>query len=148
MWTWCPSTYVVQGCRREAVKSTAREVRSQGWNLMELAGAHYKGWMLRFNWIQRPKILPGKTAEWWTAWRAFLTRWEVLYGHRQLVLWSILLTQATGETHASSCYFDFCRGHSRGTARVISRKEWSTVGLYEPNFLGYTRHTMVKTMGC
>ncbi len=27
------------------------------------------------------------------------------------------------------------------------RKEWATVDLYGPNLLGYTRHTMVETMG-
>ena len=35
-----------------------------------------------------------------------------------------------------------------GTAKETLRKEWATVDLYDPNFLGNTRHTMVKTMGC
>ena len=38
-------------------------------------------------------------------------------------------------------------GHSMGTAVETLRKEWATVDLYGPNLLGYTRHTMVKTMG-
>ena len=33
-----------------------------------------------------------------------------------------------------------------GTAVAILRKEWATVDLYGPNLLGYTRHTMDKTM--
>ena len=37
--------------------------------------------------------------------------------------------------------------HSRKTAKETLRKEWATVDLYGPNLLGYTRHTMVKTMG-
>ena len=37
--------------------------------------------------------------------------------------------------------------HSMETAVVTLRKEWATVDLYGPNLLGYTRHTMVGTMG-
>ena len=32
------------------------------------------------------------------------------------------------------------------TAEATSRKEWATVDLYGPNLLGYTRHTLDKTM--
>ena len=35
-----------------------------------------------------------------------------------------------------------------GTALETRRKVQATVGLYAPNLLGYTRATMVKTMGC
>ena len=38
--------------------------------------------------------------------------------------------------------------HIVETARVIGRKVQATVGLYAPNLLGYTRATMVRTMGC
>ncbi len=38
--------------------------------------------------------------------------------------------------------------HSVGTAFERRRKVQATVGLYGPNLLGYTRATMVKTMGC
>ncbi len=38
--------------------------------------------------------------------------------------------------------------HIMGTAFVRRRKVQATVGLYAPNFLGYTRATMVRTMGC
>ena len=34
------------------------------------------------------------------------------------------------------------------TAFVRRRKVQATVGLYAPNLLGYTRATVVKTMGC
>ena len=34
------------------------------------------------------------------------------------------------------------------TAFVRRRKVQATVGLYAPNLLGYTRATMVETMGC
>ena len=34
------------------------------------------------------------------------------------------------------------------TALVRGRKVQATVGLYAPNLLGYTRATVVKTMGC
>ena len=34
------------------------------------------------------------------------------------------------------------------TAFVRRRKVQATVGLYAPNLLGYTRATMVGTMGC
>ena len=37
--------------------------------------------------------------------------------------------------------------HIEETARETGRKEWATVGLYAPNLLGYTRATMVGTMG-
>ena len=37
--------------------------------------------------------------------------------------------------------------HIVGTARETGRKVWATVGLYAPNLLGYTRATMVETMG-
>ena len=37
--------------------------------------------------------------------------------------------------------------HIRGTALVTRRKVQATVGLYAPNLLGYTRATMVMTMG-
>ncbi len=37
--------------------------------------------------------------------------------------------------------------HSNATADVNLRKEKATVGLYSPNLRGYTRHTMVQTMG-
>ena len=35
-----------------------------------------------------------------------------------------------------------------GTALETGRKVQATVGLYAPNLLGYTRATMVVTMGC
>ncbi len=38
-------------------------------------------------------------------------------------------------------------GHIVGTAFERRRKVWATVGLYAPNLLGYTRATMVRTMG-
>ncbi len=42
-----------------------------------------------------------------------------------------------------------CRiGHIVGTALETGRKVQATVGLYAPNPLGYTRATMVRTMGC
>ncbi len=37
--------------------------------------------------------------------------------------------------------------HIVGTARENGRKVQATVGLYAPNLLGYTRATMVRTMG-
>ncbi len=39
-------------------------------------------------------------------------------------------------------------GHISGTALVTTRKVQATVGLYAPNLLGYTRATMVRTVGC
>ena len=39
-------------------------------------------------------------------------------------------------------------GHNVGTAWVTRRKVWATLGLYASNLLGYTRTTMVRTMGC
>ncbi len=38
--------------------------------------------------------------------------------------------------------------HIAGTALETGRKVQATVGLYAPNLLGYTRATMVRTMGC
>ena len=38
--------------------------------------------------------------------------------------------------------------HIMGTALETGRKVWATVGLYAPNLLGYTRATMVRTIGC
>ena len=38
--------------------------------------------------------------------------------------------------------------HSVGTALETMRKVQATIGLYGPNLLGYTRATMVRTMGC
>ncbi len=38
--------------------------------------------------------------------------------------------------------------HIAGTALETGRKVWATIGLYAPNLLGYTRATMVRTMGC
>ena len=38
--------------------------------------------------------------------------------------------------------------HIMGTALETRRKVWATVGQYGPNLLGYTRATMVRTMGC
>jgi hypothetical protein len=37
--------------------------------------------------------------------------------------------------------------HNVGTALETRRKVWATIGLYDPNLLGYTRATMVETMG-
>ncbi len=37
--------------------------------------------------------------------------------------------------------------HIVGTALETGRKVQATVGLYAPNLLGYTRATMVQTMG-
>ncbi len=37
--------------------------------------------------------------------------------------------------------------HINGTALETERKVQATVGLYAPNLLGYTRATMVGTMG-
>ncbi len=38
--------------------------------------------------------------------------------------------------------------HIVETALETRRKVQATVGLYAPNLLGYTRATMVQTMGC
>ncbi len=38
--------------------------------------------------------------------------------------------------------------HIIGTALVTRRKVQATIDLYAPNLLGYTRATMVRTMGC
>ncbi len=38
--------------------------------------------------------------------------------------------------------------HIMGTAAETQRKVQATIGLYAPNLLGYTRATMVETMGC
>lgn len=38
--------------------------------------------------------------------------------------------------------------HTMKTAFVRRRKVRATIGLYAPNPLGYTRATMVRTMGC
>ncbi len=38
--------------------------------------------------------------------------------------------------------------HSVGTALETMRKVQATIGLYGPNLLGYTRATMIRTMGC
>ena len=38
--------------------------------------------------------------------------------------------------------------HIVRTASEKRRKVQATVGLYAPNLLGYTRATMVRTMGC
>ena len=38
--------------------------------------------------------------------------------------------------------------HIVGTALETRRKAQATIGLYAPNLLGYTRATMVRTMGC
>ncbi len=38
--------------------------------------------------------------------------------------------------------------HIVGTALETRRKVQATIGLYAPNLLGYTRATMVRTMGC
>ena len=46
--------------RSEDDKLAAWEVRSQGWNLKELAGEHYKGCGVRFNWTQRRKSYQGR----------------------------------------------------------------------------------------
>ena len=37
--------------------------------------------------------------------------------------------------------------HIVGTAFERRRKVWATLGLYAPNLLGYTRATLVGTMG-
>ncbi len=37
--------------------------------------------------------------------------------------------------------------HIMGTALETGRKVQATIGLYAPNLLGYTRATMVRTMG-
>jgi hypothetical protein len=38
--------------------------------------------------------------------------------------------------------------HIVRTAFEKRRKVQATIGLYAPNLLGYTRATMVRTMGC
>ena len=42
----------------------------------------------------------------------------------------------------------FWRGYIVRTAPETERKVQATVGQYAPNALGYTRATMVGTMGC
>ncbi len=37
--------------------------------------------------------------------------------------------------------------HIMGTALETRRKVQATIGLYAPNLLGYTRATMIETMG-
>ena len=38
-------------------------------------------------------------------------------------------------------------GTLRGPPMINRRKEWTTVGPYAPNLLGYTRATMAMAMG-
>lgn len=58
-------------------------------------------------------------------------------------------SQATSETCIYNCQQqNFWTGHIVGTALETGRKVQATVGLYAPNLLGYTRATMVETMGC
>jgi hypothetical protein len=38
--------------------------------------------------------------------------------------------------------------HNKKTASETERKVQATPGLYAPNLLGYTRATMIGTMGC
>ena len=62
---------------------------------------------------------------------------------------TVLLSQATSETHALSYKF-LLRGRCTlsGLPVLNGRKEWATVGQYGPKHLGYTRHTVDGTMGC
>ncbi len=43
---------------------------------------------------------------------------------------------------------EFTIEHNVRTALETRRKVQATIGLYAPNLLGYTRATMVMTMGC
>ena len=43
---------------------------------------------------------------------------------------------------------DFVTEHIVRTALEKGRKVQATIGLYAPNLLGYTRATMVRTIGC
>ncbi len=62
---------------------------------------------------------------------------------------TVLLSQATSETHAFS-YQLLLRERCtlNGLPVLNGRKEWATVGQYGPKPLGYTRHTVDRTMGC
>ena len=71
-----------------------------------------------------------------------------MHGHRQLVPRGVLLSQVTSETRALCCYFLLRRkGTHRGPLVLNQRKERATIGPHAPNLLGYTRATMVRTMG-
>ena len=71
-----------------------------------------------------------------------------MHGRRQLVPQGVLLSQATSKICAHNCYRAHrVIEHIMGTALETGRKAQATVGLYAPNLLGYTRATMVGTMG-
>ncbi len=58
------------------------------------------------------------------------------------------VSQATSETCTYNCQqLNFRTGHIVRTALETRRKVQATIGLYAPNPLGYTRATMVGTMG-
>ncbi len=134
-------------CRSEGIKLAAWEVRSQDWNLKELAGEHYKGaacGLIQLNAENftrsdgRMKVslkgLPNEPrgSAWPSSARA--VRCPVKSGNERDLYLQLLTALGTE--------------HIVRTALERGRKVQATVGLYAPNPLGYTRATMVGTMGC
>ena len=131
----------------------------------ELAGARYKECGVRFNRIQRRKRkMCYLEKSRMSTFLPSLTRGE----GRMKVKLKVLPDRPRGVAWPSSvravrCHVKSCNEqdpclylltgllmteHNTGTASERKRREWATVGQYDPNLLGYTRATMVRTIGC
>ena len=60
---------------------------------------------------------------------------------------SCLVRQRARPTRAVSSLSSGTMGTLLGPPLLKGRKEWATVGQHAPNYPGYTRATMVRTMG-
>ena len=116
--------------------------------LKGIDGGPHKRWSMWFNSMIREEPYQGLNVV-WPIWRQIFrkTNYKVLHGCRQLVPWGVRLSPITSATPVVS-YQQVMLGTLARLPVQTVRKVGMTSNHHGPYVLGYTRVTMVTTVGC
>ena len=115
--------------------------------LKGIDGGPHKRWSMWFNSMIREEPYLGLNVDWQIGKPVFLrTVYKVLHGCRQLVPWGVGLSPITSATPIFSCQ-RVMSGTLERLPVQTERKVGMTSNHHGPYVLGYTRATMVITMG-
>ena len=116
--------------------------------LKGIDGGPHKRWSMWFNSMIREEPYQGLNVDWQIVKTVFLrTIYKVLHGCRQLVPWGVGLSPITSATPIFS-YQRVMSGTLEKLPGQTERKVGMTSNHHGPYVLGYTRATMVTTVGC
>jgi hypothetical protein len=116
--------------------------------LKGIDGGPHKRWSMWFNSMIREEPYQGLNVKRPVERSTFFrTIYKVLHGCRQLVPWGVGLSPITSATPISSCQ-RVMSGTLERLPVQTERKVGMTSNHHGPYVLGYTRATMVNTVGC